>query len=245
MKLCVAQNRPVSGDVPWNITNHKKLIELAVASGAEIIIFPELSLTGYEPTLAHGLATTPGDSRLDDFQTMSDTHQLTIGVGLPIKNKASIWISMLLFQPGKAREIYSKQYLHPDENAFFSSGQSSVGLLGKNDIALAICYELSVPEHTENAFRKGATVYMASVAKTASGMDKATQRLSDIARHYSLTVLLSNSVGPADGEECAGRSSVWQKDGSLVGQLDDTHKGILIFDTDSQEITRSIVTPLK
>jgi predicted amidohydrolase len=49
MKICAAQTRPVRGDIQTNIDNHKKLIDLAVSNGADIIIFPELSLTGYEP----------------------------------------------------------------------------------------------------------------------------------------------------------------------------------------------------
>jgi len=57
MKICVAQTRPVKGDIQSNIENHKKFIDLAVSGGADTIIFPELSLTGYEPELAKELAT--------------------------------------------------------------------------------------------------------------------------------------------------------------------------------------------
>ena len=52
MKICAAQTRPVKGNIQQNIENHKKLINLAVVNGADIIIFPELSITGYEPELA-------------------------------------------------------------------------------------------------------------------------------------------------------------------------------------------------
>jgi predicted amidohydrolase len=47
MKICVAQTRPIKGNIQSNIVNHKKLIDLAVSNGAVIVIFPELSLTGY------------------------------------------------------------------------------------------------------------------------------------------------------------------------------------------------------
>ena len=46
MKICVAQTKPVKGDVQKNIENHKKLINLAIADEANMIIFPELSITG-------------------------------------------------------------------------------------------------------------------------------------------------------------------------------------------------------
>lgn len=237
MKICVAQTRPVTGDIQRNIQNHKQLIALAISNEADAIFFPELSLTGYEPTLAKELAIDQDDRRLDDFQTISNTHQLTIGVGVPTKNSAGICISMVIFQPYKARQTYSKQYLHPDEEPYFIGGQNFTGLVvKKNNIGLAICYELSVPEHSENAFLSGAEIYVASVAKFVKGIDKAQNSLSDIAQRYSMTVLMSNSIGQADGDECAGKTSIWNKQGKLVGQINDKIEGILLIDTDTQEI---------
>jgi predicted amidohydrolase len=237
MKICVAQTRPIKGNIQSNIDNHKKLIDLALSKGADVIIFPELSLTGYEPKLAKELATHQDDSRFDDFQKISDTKRVTIGVGVPTKNKTGICISMVLFQPHKARQTYSKKYIHPDEEEFFISGQSFTGLkVNKTNIALAICYELSVPEHSEEAFKSGAEIYMASVAKFVNGVDKAIKSLSDIAHKYTMTVLMSNCVGQADGYECAGKTSIWNNKGLLVGQLDDTSEGILIINTDTQEL---------
>lgn len=174
MKICVAQTRPIKGDMQRNIENHKKLIDLAVANGADTVIFPELSITGYEPALA----TTPNDSRFEDFQKISDTKR----GGRTNKNNTGICITMVLFGPHQARQTYSKRYLHSDEERFFVSGQSSVGLIGnKANVALSICYELSVPEHAEHAFNSGAEIYIASVAKSVDGVGKAVTRLSEIA----------------------------------------------------------------
>lgn len=196
MKICVAQTRPIKGDIQSNIDNHKKLIHFAFSNGADIVIFPELSITGYEPELSKELTTNPDDIRFDDFQKISDTRPITIGVGVSTRNNTGTCISMVLFQPHKARQTYSKKYLHPDEEEFFISGQSSTGLIdNKPNIALAICYELSVAEHAENAFRSGAEVYIASVAKSVNGVEKAIKRLSEIGNTYLMTVLMSNCVG--------------------------------------------------
>lgn len=56
MKICVAQTRPIKGEIDKNIEIHKKFIDLATSKGANMIFFPELSLTGYEPKLAKHLA---------------------------------------------------------------------------------------------------------------------------------------------------------------------------------------------
>ena len=238
MKICAAQTRPIKGDIQRNLDHHKKLLDLAVSNGAEVVIFPELSLTGYEPELSRELATSQNDRRFDDFQKIADAGQITIGVGVPTKYSEGICISMVIFQPHQSRQTYSKRYLHPDEEEFFISGKNSSSLIiGKPNIALAICYELSIPEHSEDAFKSGAEVYVASVAKSAGGVDKAVKSLSGIANKYAMPVLMSNCIGPCGGMECAGRSSIWNSQGLLIGQLNDSNEGIIIIDTHTQEIT--------
>ena len=56
MKICIAQTKAVRGNVQENILNHIDKIERAIAHRADLIIFPELSITGYEPELAKSLA---------------------------------------------------------------------------------------------------------------------------------------------------------------------------------------------
>ncbi|MBV8844824.1 MAG: carbon-nitrogen hydrolase family protein [Bryobacterales bacterium] len=236
MRICLAQTRPVKGDIQRNIEKHKAFVELAIAHRANLVIFPELSITGYEPTLAHELATTKDDVRFDEFQKISDAKHISIGIGVPTRNDSGIFISMVIFQPHKTRETYSKKYIHADEDPFFVSGQGSVSSIGrKGEIALAICYEVLVPRHSEEAFRSGARIYLASVAKTAHGVANAANKLSGIARNFSMTVLMCNCVGPCDNFQAAGKSAVWNDKGELIAQLDEASEGMLLFDSDTRE----------
>jgi predicted amidohydrolase len=231
MKICVAQTNPIKGDIQRNIENHKKLIVKAVAQKAGLIIFPELSLTGYEPTLAKELAITKEDIRLTDFQILSNENEITIGVGAPTKSDSGTCISMILFQPNKPREIYSKKYLHADEEPFFVSGDNFPCLtIKETKIAFAICYEISIDKHIEDAFKNGATIYIASVAKFENGIEKALQRLAHIASKYKMSVLMSNCVGISDGHHCAGKTSIWNSKGVLINQLNDKEEDVLIVD---------------
>jgi predicted amidohydrolase len=237
MKICIAQNKPVIGDIPQNIENHFKLLELTQPYGPEIVIFPELSIIGYEFESAVKLSTDINDSRFNPFQNYSDLHSMIIGIGVPIQEKEKVCISMILFQPNKNRELYSKKYLHPDETLHFTSGQTTIGLLGpEQEVALAICYEISVPAHARNVHKCGAKIYIASVAKFETGIEPALQRLSDIGNDFSLTVLMANSVGQCGENVCAGRSSIWDTNGLLLDQLHGTKEGILLIDTDTKKV---------
>ncbi len=241
MKICIAQVKPVPGDIRQNIQIHKKYADLAVSFGADAIFFPELSLTGYEPTLARELALNLEDKRLAVFQKVGDANHITIGIGAPTRHRNGICISMIIFQPNQKRRLYSKQYLHQDEELYFISGNKSPLLvIGDQKIALGICYEISIPAHCKAAYENGANIYLASVAKSQAGIDTAVQRLSQIADQYSMSVLMANCIGMADGQECAGKSSAWNDRGILLAQLDESREGILMLNTQTQMISEII-----
>jgi predicted amidohydrolase len=237
MKICIAQTKPVIGNVSANIEAHKNFINLALTCNAEAIFFPELSLTGYEPELAKKLATNHNDIRLDIFQQISDNNNIIIGLGLPTVTESQIRISMVIFVPNKPRQTYSKQQLHSDEYPYFENGVEQL-IIKANDtlIAPAICYESLQPTHAENAFTLGANVYAASVAKGEKGVEKAFAHYPVIAKKYAMPVLMANCVGFCDNFLSAGQSAVWTKDGILAGRLDGQREGILLFDTDTEEI---------
>jgi len=236
MKICGAQTKPVTGNIQLNIERHLLFIDRAFSSGADVIIFSELSLTGYEPSLAKKLSTGADDQRLDVFQIISDTRSITIGVGVPTNNGNHVCISMILFQPNKPPHVYSKKYLHRDEDEFFVPGVNFPSVrINDTSIGIAICYELSIPEHFSAARESGADIYIASVAKFPKGVENAVKTLSDIAIKHSIPVFMVNAVGAADNGICTGNTSVWNSKGQLAGQLGSSTEGLIIYDTVSEE----------
>ena len=238
MKICAAQLKPIAGDIERNVLRHRELIDLAVSHGADLIFFPELSLTGYEPKLAKKLATDLEDSRLNVFQSVSDEQHIIIGAGVPLSTAVGVQIGKIFFQPGKPRLAYSKQQLHSDELPFFASGKQQVVLNACGHfLAPAICYESLQPSHADNAAKIGADVYLASVAKSDGGVAKAYAHYPSIARTHSMTVLMANCLGPCDNFVGAGQSAIWNNRGELAGQMDTTQEGIVMIDMITQEVS--------
>lgn len=230
MKIALAQTYSVAGDIDKNIEQHISLILAAAQQGVEVIIFPELSITGYEPGLAAKLGTTTKDPKFQVFQELSDTHKLIIGIGLPLKQSDGIRIGLLLFHPNQDVQVYAKNYLHPDELPFFTSGNNTSVLINGTNIGLAICYELSVAEHIKEIKEAQAEVFIASVAKHEKGIQQSYKILSNIAKDYCIPVILVNCVGPADNFIAAGQSAIWNKNGLLVEKLSNQEKGLLILE---------------
>lgn len=239
MKICLAQIKSEKGKINSNIEKHKKWIEIAISEEADLIIFPELSLTGYEPEIAEKLAFDQNDSRLDEFQVISDLNKITIGIGLPSKSEFGVLISMVIFQPNNQRLTYSKQKLHSDEKPYFIEGNEQVILTVQDSkIALAICYEALLPEHSEYANKLKAEYYLASVAKSQNGIEKAFAHFPRIADKYAMPVLMANCIGFCDNFQSAGQTAVWNENGILIDQLDSHNEGILIYDIASNTVKR-------
>ena len=233
MKICIAQIKSIRGEVHKNIQHHIEVIHQAIHFGIDLIVFPELSITGYEPELAKQLAVDYKDEMFNPFQQLSDEHTICIGVGMPTKNDDGICISMLIFQANKPQMVYTKRILHADELPYFVSGKDQPFLqIEDKKIALGICYETLQREHFENAVENHAAIYIASVAKPDRGVEKAYIHFPSVAHEFNLPVLMCNCVGFYDNFLSNGSSSIWNNNGELIAQLDDQNQGLLVYNVD-------------
>jgi predicted amidohydrolase/ribosomal protein S18 acetylase RimI-like enzyme len=240
MKICIAQTHSLKGNIQKNIDNHIAMIRKGIDFQADLIVFPELSITGYEPELAEKLACDSDDSIFDCFEDLAAQNEITIGVGMPTNTEDGINISLLIFQPNQKRITYSKQLLHTDELPFFKCGNRQVYVTIKNKkIAFGICYETLQEEHFRNAHKNGADIYIASVAKSQNGIDKTYAYFPTVAKTFQMPILMANAVGYCDNFLSIGQSAVWNEKGELVGQLDGQNQGFLIFDTELKSVKKN------
>jgi len=231
MKIALAQIRTIKGNISENIKTHLKYINLAVENSVDLILFPELSITGYEPDLAKKLAFRLNDGKFDQFQKLCNSSGIIIGLGVPFQNDNGITISLLILKPNQPIQVYSKEHLHGDETPYFIAGNQPSNFIKNTSISLAICYEVFVEAHAIKAKKAGATIYLASVAKSEKGIIKAYKRLPQIAKKNNLMVLMCNNIGFCDNFEAIGQSAAWDSQGQLIGQLNDVKEGLLIVDT--------------
>ncbi|NEQ44282.1 MAG: carbon-nitrogen hydrolase family protein [Leptolyngbya sp. SIOISBB] len=242
MKLAIAQIRSVRGDIAANLEQHQRWGAAAAQLGADIVVFPELSLTGYEPALAKQLAISPHHDCLESLQQLADSDHISIGVGVPTLHDLGICISLVWLHPQSARQVYHKQFIHQDEEPFFIRGHNSTSLIATaTQVSTAICYELSVSTHVTTAIQQGAQIYLASVAKSATGVHQAHLRLQAIAQQYAMPVMMVNCVGACEDFDSAGGSAIWNRQGHCLDQLDSTQEGLLLLDTNTDQVFSKVL----
>lgn len=219
LTLAAAQTLSLAGDLPANIERHLSFMRVAAEHRVQVLVFPELSLTGYEPSLAGGLAIAPDDSVLAPLRDMARELRLTAVVGMPIRlaPEAGVSIGALVLGADGSLAVYTKQHLHPGEELAFVPGRGGVALeRGSERIALAVCADFSHASHPRLAAEAGATVYAAGVLISEGGYATDSALLQGYAAEHGLLVLMANHGGPSGGYVCAGRSAIWAADGRLL-----------------------------
>lgn len=229
MIIAAAQTKPFK-NTKENIQDHIRLIELAAKENVQLIVFPEMSLTGYEREQADELSFSIDDSRLEVLKEKAVLHQIMIVAGAPIKIDSQLHIGSFIFLPDNTVSVYTKQFLHDGEELFFSPGfyYNPTIEFENETISFAICADITNPIHPENASKKKTTLYVASIFYTPNGIDEGCQQLSDYAKKYSMKILMSNYGGPSYKYEAGGRSAFWNNSGELVSQIEQLGDELLI-----------------
>lgn len=218
----VAQIKSIREDYKGNIEKHLEYIRLAAQQGSKIVVFPEMSLTGYERELARAQSFTKDDPRLECLKRASSDYGIVIVAGGPLLLEDRLYIASWIFEPSEEPQIYTKKFLHPGEEVYFqsSTGYDPVVKLDQEQLSFAICYDIENYEHVECAKNKKSNLYAPSIFYSQNGIQSGLDRLQNIAKKTSMAVLMSNYTGECWDTEAGGRSSIWSGGGDLVISAD-------------------------
>lgn len=232
--VAVVQSIAVPGDLPLAVRDHARLAIQAAQQGARLAVFPELSLTGYSLALTRADALATDDPRLQMLQHVADANDIVIVAGAPIESASGLNIGALCFGPRRPAVTYSKRFLHAGEEKTFVPGLGGDPLsIHDHTVGLAICAEITHPEHATEAARRGADIYAASCFITPNGYTYDTSLLAGYAREHRMMVLMANFGNGNHTWASAGRSAIWSHTGALLIQGPPEGEAVLVAKTHS------------
>ena len=243
MILAAAQTKPTREDIDANLLDHYRLIELAVQNGAQLIAFPEMSITGYERENTRKLAFQQDDSRLNHLRKLASENNIIIVAGAPIQIEDEMFIGEFVISPDQTVLIYTKQFLHEGEDEFFQPSFDYNPMITIEDqkISFAICADIDNALHPESACKRATDIYIASIFFTPNGIPNAYRDLQSYAQKHKMNVLMSNFSGESWGYPSAGQSAFWNNKGELVGQMNDSDSGLLLVENKNDNWTSRII----
>ena len=218
LAIAAIQSISIKGDIAENARRHVHLARVAAKHGATFVLFPELSLTGYEPAIAPETAIGCNDPRLNELRMLAKESSITVIVGVPmVADGGHLYIAALTFKPNGDLCVYTKQHLHAGETEVFKPGDGGelVDLDGAK-VALAVCADILQAGHAEQAARDGASVYAASVLITDGAYEAESGLLKQYAASHQMAVVMANHGATTGGWKPAGRSAIWDDFGNLI-----------------------------
>lgn len=215
LTLAVAQPRCVSADLAHNAGAHAALVR---AAGARVVVFPELSLTGYELDAPPVDVTGPAFAEIGAACAESGSVAL---VGAPVRNDdGTVSIATVVVDGVTARVGYRKLWLGDAESIRFVPGdRPTVWEVDGWRLGLAICKDFNTPEHVAATRSLGIDAYLAGTVKRTDEAAAQRDRAARIAERHRVWVAVASFAGPT-GEytPAAGGSGVWRPGGALVAQ---------------------------
>jgi predicted amidohydrolase len=224
LAIAVAQPECVAYDVAANAATHAAMIRSA---GTRVVVFPELSLTGYE---LDAPAIAADDPRLAPIvEACAEAGSVALA-GAPVRGDDGLdHIGMLAFDGTGASVAYRKMWLGGAEPDRFSPGPGPAVLeVAGWRLGLAICKDTGVPAHASDTAALGIDAYVAGVLESAEDAAVVDRRARRVVRDHHVWVAMASFAGSTGGgyDLAAGRSGIWSRDGGLVDQAGPETGGI-------------------
>jgi NAD+ synthase (glutamine-hydrolysing) len=255
VKIALGQINPTVGDFAGNAAKMIEFSRRAKASGAALILFPELSVCGYPPRDLVERSSFVDRNRETAERIAAETQDIAVICGMVTPAHAetgkSVMNSAALLQDGKIAFVQSKMLLPTydvfDEMRNFAPARSqSLFPFCGDQVALTICEDawndklfwpkrLYVVDPIEALIRAGGNLVL-NISASPFWIGKREIRrdmLAAIARHHKVSVAMVNQVGGNDSLLFDGSSIVLDTTGKVIAQGRSFEEDLIYFDSES------------
>jgi NAD+ synthase (glutamine-hydrolysing) len=243
MRLALAQMNSVVGDIDGNRGRIVERLHAARDAGADVVLFPELVVTGYPP---EDLLLRPGFVRAAERSVEAiarEARDIVALVGVPIFER-DLYNACAVCAGGEVRALYRKRFLPNygvfDEDRYFASGKDLLLLeLGETLLGVTVCEDVwqPGPPATDLAIAGAELIVNLSASPFHVGKDREreemlVQRARDNVAYFAFV----NAVGGQDELIFDGHSCVIDDEGNVLARAPGFEEALLVVDLDPEAV---------
>jgi omega-amidase len=243
MRVAAAQVSCAPGDRDTNLQKVRSFCERAKKFGAELIVFPEMTDTGYSMPAIQKHASTWNEGAVPQLEEIAKELSLTIACGVSERESDSIYNAQVIVDPkGSVLAKYRKTHLVAaaplDERSCFTAGDKFVSCAIDNfQAGLAICYDLRFPEICRKlAVEQGTNLFVVSSAWPWLRIEHLRVFALSRAIENQSYLIVANRVGTDDGVTLCGTSTIIDPHGAILAAASVDREEIIYAD-----ISRKVV----
>jgi predicted amidohydrolase len=254
LNLALAQINTKLGSVEANLEKHLALIKEAREKGADMILFPELSLTGYTlQDLVPAVALTPGRDSPVFHHLLQASQEIDMVVGFVNEDRRHrFYIAAAYLSKGEIIHIHHKVYLPSyglfDEKRFIAPGNRFRAFETRwGRAGILICEDFWHASSPYLLWLDGADILLMTSASPGRGVTDeqlgSAKWVETVNQTYSglftCFVAHTNRVGFEDGLNFWGGSTVFDPDGKLVAKAPDDVEALTFASLDLSQLHRT------
>jgi predicted amidohydrolase len=238
MRLAAFQMRAAPGDVATNLATIAEAAAQGRLRGAELLVMPELAITGYGAGDAIAdLAEAAEGPQIDCVARIATENGLAIACGFAERSGDAVYNSAALVTPDGQRVTYRKCHLYGAyERRLFVPGNTPprVVELGGMRVGLLICYDVEFPEAVRRLALAGADVVVVPTALPESEHAAfIAERVVPVrAFENQVALVYSNHAGADELFAYAGRSCIVMPDGTDAARAAESGAELIVADYD-------------
>jgi predicted amidohydrolase len=255
LTLALAQINTRLGDVEANLEKHLKLIDEARGRGADLVLFPELSLTGYGlQDLASSVARRPTSDDPVFRRLLKASREIDVLLGFVEADlRQRFYVSAAYLSQGKVLHIHRKVYLPTyglfDEGRFFAMGNQIRAFTTRfARCGVLICEDFWHASPPYLLWLDGADLMFFLSASPGRGLNQSQQLESArwveqinqaYASLFTAFVAHTNRVGFEDGLNFWGGATVFDPNGNLVARGPYHEEALTLAEIDLDQLHRT------
>ncbi len=239
--LALAQAAAVPGDVDANVAAVVAAVSAAAIRGANLVVFPELFLTGYE--LAHLESTKDAwleehDPRLDPVRRACARGGVTAILGAALQTRGGDrHIAAPIVGPSGDIGFSLKEHLHGSETRLFQPGAAIPPFTVHGwRVAIGICFDVAWPEHAANAALDGTDLYVASALYSRGEERRSDLHLGARAMDNRVFSGLANFAGSTGGHVSCGLSGAWGPNGDVLERARGADEALVVVELEPSQL---------
>ncbi len=247
IRVALAQINTTVGDLEGNARKVRDRVAKAREAGADIVAFPELTITGYPP---EDLLLRPqfvADNRAALETVLDSCRGINAVVGYVDLLDGDIYNAAAVIHHGRVADVYRKQHLPNygvfDEVRYFRrDDECPVYSLGETAFGVNICEDIWYPGDPTRAQAAGGAQVIININGSPYHAGKRSVReemLSQRARDYGVAVCYANQVGGQDELVFDGGSMVFDASGALIARAKVFEEDLLVCDIRLQDVLRA------
>ncbi len=228
-RVCVQQLEPRIADPGYNRKLSLDAIEEAVAGGAQVVVLPELTSSGYmfeSAEEAASLAIAPDDPLIGEWSAAAARHGIVLAAGFCERgDDGNTYNSAVVIDPGGVRAVYRKLHLWDQEKLWFTPGDALPPVLETSvgRVSVMVCYDLEFPELTRTVALAGTDLLLVPtnwpLMERPSGERPAEVLVAmGTARINHMAIACADRTGVERGQAWTGGAAIVDADGWAVAE---------------------------